>query len=204
MFLAAGEVIREASGQSWQQFVAERILSPLQMQRTALSVRDLAALGNTARPHKTTLSGNQPIDWFNWDTMAAAGGVISCADDMAKWLQLQLRRGQLPNGERLFSEASSHRMWTPHTVIPVSRGSLARTPTTHFRSCGLGWMLAEWTVRRTPTLLGLSSGVVAGLVAVTPASGWTLSPTICGRCSTRSWRRSPRRCTRTATRCRRS
>ena len=149
MFLAAGEVIREASGQSWQQFVAERILSPLQMQRTALSVRDLAALGNTARPHKTTLSGNQPIDWFNWDTMAAAGGVISCADDMAKWLQLQLRRGQLPNGERLFSEASSHRMWTPHTVIPVSRGSLARTPTTHFRSCGLGWMLADYRGRMT-------------------------------------------------------
>ncbi|MBQ0932814.1 ammonium transporter [Ideonella alba] len=36
----------------------------------------------------------------------------------------------------------------------------------------LGWMLAEWTLRRTPTLLGLCSGVVAGLVAVTPASGF--------------------------------
>ena len=36
----------------------------------------------------------------------------------------------------------------------------------------LGWMLAEWAVRRTPTLLGLCSGVVAGLVAVTPASGF--------------------------------
>jgi ammonium transporter, Amt family len=33
-------------------------------------------------------------------------------------------------------------------------------------------MLAEWTLRRTPTLLGLCSGVVAGLVAVTPASGF--------------------------------
>jgi Amt family ammonium transporter len=33
-------------------------------------------------------------------------------------------------------------------------------------------MLAEWLVRRTPTLLGLCSGAVAGLVAVTPASGY--------------------------------
>jgi len=40
-------------------------------------------------------------------------------------------------------------MWTPHTVIPVSRGSLARTPTTHFRSCGLGWMLADYRGRMT-------------------------------------------------------
>lgn len=36
----------------------------------------------------------------------------------------------------------------------------------------LSWMLAEWTVRRVPTLLGLCSGVVAGLVAITPASGY--------------------------------
>jgi Amt family ammonium transporter len=36
----------------------------------------------------------------------------------------------------------------------------------------LSWMGAEWLVRRTPTLLGLSSGAVAGLVAVTPASGF--------------------------------
>nr|WP_225862549.1 ammonium transporter [Ideonella benzenivorans] len=39
-------------------------------------------------------------------------------------------------------------------------------------AAALSWMLAEWIVRRTPTLLGLSSGVVAGLVAITPASGF--------------------------------
>ncbi|MDP4299394.1 ammonium transporter [Leptothrix discophora] len=36
----------------------------------------------------------------------------------------------------------------------------------------LAWMAAEWLVRGTPTLLGLCSGAVAGLVAVTPASGY--------------------------------
>ena len=36
----------------------------------------------------------------------------------------------------------------------------------------LSWMVAEWAVRGTPTLLGLCSGAVAGLVAITPASGF--------------------------------
>ncbi|QHI99060.1 ammonium transporter [Xylophilus rhododendri] len=36
----------------------------------------------------------------------------------------------------------------------------------------LGWMAAEWFVRRRPSLLGLCSGAVAGLVAITPASGY--------------------------------
>jgi ammonium transporter len=37
---------------------------------------------------------------------------------------------------------------------------------------GLSWMLAEWLHRGKPTALGLASGVVAGLVAITPASGF--------------------------------
>jgi len=39
-------------------------------------------------------------------------------------------------------------------------------------AAALAWMLAEWVVRGTPTLLGLCSGAVAGLVAITPASGF--------------------------------
>lgn len=36
----------------------------------------------------------------------------------------------------------------------------------------LGWMFAEWLINKKPTLLGIASGVVAGLVAITPAAGF--------------------------------
>jgi ammonium transporter, Amt family len=36
----------------------------------------------------------------------------------------------------------------------------------------LSWMLAEWRTRGKPTALGMASGAVAGLVAITPASGF--------------------------------
>ncbi len=39
-------------------------------------------------------------------------------------------------------------------------------------AAGLSWMLIEWAAKGKPSLLGLASGVVAGLVAVTPASGF--------------------------------
>jgi len=35
----------------------------------------------------------------------------------------------------------------------------------------IGWLIAEWIVYKTPTLIGGASGAVAGLVAITPASG---------------------------------
>jgi Amt family ammonium transporter len=37
-------------------------------------------------------------------------------------------------------------------------------------------MFAEWAASRKPTLLGLASGVVAGLVAITPAAGFVTLP----------------------------
>jgi ammonium transporter, Amt family len=45
---------------------------------------------------------------------------------------------------------------------------------THFAaaSAALGWMLAEWMKSGKPSMLGGISGAVAGLVAITPASGF--------------------------------
>ncbi len=45
---------------------------------------------------------------------------------------------------------------------------------THLATCAaaLGWMFIEWLVRGKPTTLGVASGAVAGLVAVTPAAGF--------------------------------
>ena len=34
------------------------------------------------------------------------------------------------------------------------------------------WMLVEWAIRGKPTVIGMCSGAVAGLVAITPASGY--------------------------------
>ena len=39
-------------------------------------------------------------------------------------------------------------------------------------SAALSWMFAEWFTRGKPTVLGAASGAVAGLVAITPASGF--------------------------------
>ena len=39
-------------------------------------------------------------------------------------------------------------------------------------SASLGWMFAEWLVAKKPSVLGMISGAVAGLVAITPASGF--------------------------------
>lgn len=144
MFLAAGEVITAVSGQIWSDFVRERILLPLEMNRSTTSIRDLISLENYATPHKTHVDRSQPIPWMNWDAMAAAGGIISSADDMSRWLRLQLRQGDLDGKKRIFSAAASHEMWQAFTPIKLGSAPSQRFPSTHFRAYGLGWALSDY------------------------------------------------------------
>ncbi|AKV04168.1 Ammonium transporter [Labilithrix luteola] len=46
--------------------------------------------------------------------------------------------------------------------------------TTHLGAAGgaLGWVIVEWKHRGKPTALGIASGLVAGLVAITPGAGF--------------------------------
>jgi Amt family ammonium transporter len=43
-------------------------------------------------------------------------------------------------------------------------------------AAALAWMFAEWIIAKKPSVLGMVSGAVAGLVAITPASGY-VNPT---------------------------
>jgi ammonium transporter, Amt family len=51
-------------------------------------------------------------------------------------------------------------------------GSAFLVTNTSASIAGLFWMFAEWIFNKKPTVLGLASGVVAGLVAITPAAGF--------------------------------
>jgi Amt family ammonium transporter len=55
------------------------------------------------------------------------------------------------------------------------RGTMAIL-VTHLAACmgAIGWMAAEWWTRGKPSVLGMLSGVIAGLGTITPASGFVL------------------------------
>jgi Amt family ammonium transporter len=58
-------------------------------------------------------------------------------------------------------------------VASDGRAGLAMAVTHIAASAGaISWMLGEWIMRGRPSLLGLCSGLVAGLVAITPAAGF--------------------------------
>ena len=119
LYLIAGEVIEAVSGQSWEDFVASRILAKVGM--TGSNVRHSAATagGNVAATHARIDGAVRPIQPFDSDNTNPAGGINSSADDMAKWLTVQLAHGRLPDGSRLISDATWRQLTTLVTPMPL-------------------------------------------------------------------------------------
>ena len=118
LYLVAGQLIEAVSGQSWEDFVTARILKKVGMTGSNVLHSAAAAGGNVAATHARIDGTVRPIAPFVSDNTNPAGGINSSAEDMAKWLQVLLAGGALPDGSRLFSEGTLRQITA--IVTPLS------------------------------------------------------------------------------------
>ncbi len=118
LYLVAGEIIEAVSGQSWEDFVSQRILAKVGM--TGSNVRHSAAGGggNIAVTHAAVDGVVRPIRPFESDNTNPAGGINTSAEDIAKWMNVLLAQGALPDGSRLFSDQTYRQLTTLVTPMP--------------------------------------------------------------------------------------
>jgi CubicO group peptidase (beta-lactamase class C family) len=119
LYLVAGELVEAVSGQSWETFVSSRILAKVGMTVSNVRLSASSAAGNVATTHAPIDGKVRPIKPFDSDNTNPAGGILSSAEDMAKWLRVQLSEGRLADGSRLFSAATARQLASIVTPIPI-------------------------------------------------------------------------------------
>ena len=119
LYLVAGEVIEAVSGQTWEQFVRERILRRVGMVRSDVLLSSAGEGGNVAGTHAEVEGTVRPIAPFLSDNTNPAGGIMSGAADMAKWMIVQLDSGRVAGGDRLFSTGTTSQLWREVTPTPI-------------------------------------------------------------------------------------
>ncbi|HEY2787242.1 MAG TPA: serine hydrolase [Fimbriiglobus sp.] len=141
LYMAAGQVIPTVTGgKSWDDFVRERLLKPLNMTSTNLSVKDLAKSPDVATPHEKVKGVAKPVDWKNADNIGPAGAINSCALDMAEYVKFQLSKGKA-GGKRLVKRDVFEEMHKPQNLMP---GKPLFSPDSHSNAYGFGWMLCDY------------------------------------------------------------
>jgi CubicO group peptidase (beta-lactamase class C family) len=161
LYLIAGEVIEAVSGTTWENFVAERILKKVGMTGSNVRHSDASAAGNVATPHAEVDGTVRPIKPFDSDNTNPAGGINSSAEDMAKWVLVQLKQGTLPDGSRLFSQRTSRELTTLVTpeAVPVSAPAAALR--FNFHGYALGLDTHDYRGRKMVTHTGGLPGYVS-------------------------------------------
>lgn len=123
LYLAAGEVIEAVSGLSWEDFIRREVLDPAGMKETLHRFSLFKGQPNGAMPHIPDSKGNiSVLETFFEEGMSdksnPAGGIVSNAADMAKWMLLQLDSGKTQSGKPLFRPATTKLMWQGVMQMP--------------------------------------------------------------------------------------
>jgi len=142
-YLVAGHIVDVLSGTSWEDFLRSRLLTPLGMDRSNLSVDDLRADADHAGGYERRQGVVVPVPPRPVTAMAPAGAINSCAADMTRWLLAQLGGGQL-DGRAVMSPGTLARQHTPHMLVPEDRTFPASTR----HAYGLGWLIGRYRDHR--------------------------------------------------------
>jgi len=167
LYLIAGEVIEAISGQTWEDFVASRILAKVGMAGSNVRHSEAGGGANVASPHAPIEGTVRPIAPFASDNTNPAGGINSNADDMAKWMIVQLDSGRVAGGTRLFSERTTRQLWTLVTPMPIGNPApeLAALRS-NFRGYALGFEVRDYRGRKVVTHTGGLPGYVSKVAMV--------------------------------------
>ena len=151
LYIVAGELVEQVSGQSWEQFISDNIFRPAGM-------TDAYADYQVDAPNNVALHGRlggqmrglgnqavlaQPL----WHAVAPAGGINLSASDMAKWMTIMLAHGRLADGRQLFSEVQATELLKPVVVVPKEEFALppllsGMAP--DLQTYALGWFVEDY------------------------------------------------------------
>ena len=101
-----GHIVQERSGIPFHRYVKERILDPLGMKRSTLDVAVALRDPDHLVPHKKGKSGPEaapfpypnPEDNPGFSFLSAAGGILSSANEMARYVSAQIDQGRFSAG----------------------------------------------------------------------------------------------------------
>ncbi|MDA3953837.1 MAG: serine hydrolase, partial [Bacteroidales bacterium] len=141
MYMIAGEIIERVTGQSWEEFIQQTFLDPLEMSDTRTSSDQFNGTEEIAFPH----FNDSIIGIYYFRATKPAASIWSNPRDLANWATMLLNNGKWKNDQILTKETVRNLM-SAQLAFPVSeeRESLG----IHFLNYALGWSTYDYNGRK--------------------------------------------------------
>lgn len=161
-FMTAGEIIPKVTGKSWADFITEKIFRPLGMNNSLALSNDIKNAANKCSAHTVVMGELKKIPYGNIDNLAPAGSISSSANDMSKWVMMQLNNGKL-EGKTIIPASAIAQTRTPHSILGNGGHMFNKS---HFALYGLGWFIEEYAGRKIVAHTGGVNGFVTSVCLV--------------------------------------
>ncbi len=142
LYIIAGEVIARVSGQSWDDFISDKILKPLEMNQTGTSFDPVKNNPNIIDAHAKVEGKVQVIARNSLKVGHSAGGIYSNISDLSKWVIMHLNNGKYGTdlSKTLISKDIKKEIISPQTILPTNGPGPYNS---HFNAYGLGFFLQD-------------------------------------------------------------
>lgn len=161
MYAVAGQIVANASGMTWADFLRTRIFRPLGMTRTVATLAEASRASNVAVPHDTWDDTIHAIANRYVDPVAPAGSIWSSVADMSRWMRFVLDSGRI-DGKALVQKRTFQEIVRPQTMVPESQFyPTAQLTRPHWQTYGLGWFQQDYNGRKVDFHTGSIDGMVA-------------------------------------------
>ena len=167
-FEVLAEVIAKVSGQPFEDYIQQRILTPLGMTKSTLLMTDIDSTRMAFGHTKDSVGEYRPLGYYPYNRRHAASSTLhSSVDDMLRWGAANLGRGRL--GDRRILAASSYdEMWKPQRDMLPELAEQARQAGVKLpfdsMAIGLSWFLPVRAGRREVWHSGGDNGFRTDLV----------------------------------------
>jgi len=124
MYAAAGSIIELKSGKTWEQFVRERIFTPLDMNTTTFTISDMTQHPDHGVPYKEKRDSFElyKIPYYeDTEGVAPAGAIISNIDELSHWLIALMNDGKY-NGKQVLPAIVLKATLQPAIGLPNTLG----------------------------------------------------------------------------------
>lgn len=136
MFMTAGLLVGHLSGETWEEFIQQRIFFPLEMTHSNLSVSETVLTDNYALPYRKKDDTLMEIPFRKIDAIGPAGSINSCVQDMGNWLMFNIDNGKFRKTQ-LVSEKEMEYIHSPQIIAAPN----SKYPEISYEAYAMGWMV---------------------------------------------------------------
>lgn len=162
MYLAAGKIIEAVSGQTWGEFLKNRVYTPLGMKDTYSLLSMIETKDNKADAHNYIDGKIEKINQLSADNIGPAGSMWSTINDIGKWVQFLLNDGKIGDNT-LISRANFDELFKPQQMVPEDQFYPTQQITKpKWKTYGLGWFQHDYKGK----MIQFHTGSLPGMVAI--------------------------------------